>query len=493
MIYEAVITLPHKVYASFFSFVYSLFFLVTACGLHAQTVEEFQYIDRKGCSSYPVRWEKNTARILVVPQGQSHQAQFLMAATYQVLKDTDIDTIVLVCQGDEDSFYGVALPLDCESLCSEKLSIDTDFIAKLSEHRLFYYYQVPFSHNLSVPFQCKFLEFYGQDIKIVPLIIGSISKADAFEMAIVIASCCGCNSLIVLSVDIGLHENVVYHCPCDQSKICTVYDQDGFLIQAIQSIGLQKIEVQENILSGDLERSSVFGLLFELLQISYFKNLSSYFVGYTTSNSDNKAMESVESYGAFVFQENETGYKNHIGFYEQSQLLQHARTELHNFFELNEQRLPSMMSYEMMQPHGVYASLYGMSDHGVTLRGCMGKVESRLSLMQMVSQMTQLAAYKDIRFYPLRQKELVGTIISLSLIHDLEKIDNYEDIREFDGLMLQYDDKDVVSLPLKISTPNWNYESALNKLSEQISLHSCLWKKPRAKVFTFHPQVFQEE
>jgi AMMECR1 domain-containing protein len=175
-------------------------------------------------------------------------------------------------------------------------------------------------------------------------------------------------------------------------------------------------------------------------------------------------------------------------------LLQYARTGLDGVFECPVQRSPFMISYEMLQPHGVFSSLYVMSDHGTILRGCMGDVRSKLPLYKMAYQMTKQAACKDLRFYPLRQKELGNTILSLSVITDLKDIGHqYSEIKELDGLMLQYDDRVALSLPSEVSIHGWSYQSVLTNLSKQVSSRGTLWKKPRAKLFTFQSLVFQEE
>lgn len=500
--YRAVATFIKESCASFFCmFSMSLFVIHaqlggTVCSLHNQTTfaHELEYLDCKGHRTYPVVWKKENPSIIVVPASKSQQAQCLIAATYCAVQDSNIDTVILLCQGDEHQFYGVALPLDLQNKKNfYNLLVAFDHVEKFSEHRLFHYYQAPFTHNESILLQSKFLDFYMKKVKIIPLVVGSISQEDASAVADMIILESSLKTLVVISGDIGSYENLVHDNPCDISKNCKVYDRDASFIQMVQSIGFQENnEVKYEMVS------SAFTILFALLRKPYYKNLVSYFVGYVTSCSCPIAMELVESYGAFIFQKtDQQGYKNYIGCYEQLQLLQAARLELHNFFGQKSLRLPCMRSYEMLQPHGVFASLYLMTDHSLILRGSMGKVTTKFSLFNMVGQMTQQAAYKDDRFYALRHEEVHETIISLSIVNDLKEVKNFEFIEETQGVMLQYNGQQAVSLPLKFSTnlpvQIWNYESVLTKLSWQIKLHSCLWKKPRAKVFTFRPQLFQEE
>src|SRR3989339_420737 len=328
---------------------------------HFAFTHALQSIDCKSHRLYPVAKPDNQVCMVVVPAGHDEQAQCLIAATYRVLEEQLFDKIIVLCPCDI-LFHGIALPclIDDDSYL-QNVSIKTDVVEKLSEYELFHYYQVPFCHNIVLEQQCQFLEFYNKkNIPVIPLVVGQISQDDACDIAVIIANCCIATTLIVLSADIACHDHVVSTLPFDQSKICKVYDQDVCRIQAVQSGSLQ----QQVALFDDEQHSSLFAVLFELLQLPHFKNLASDFVGYATSYDDTNLNDcNVQSYGAFIFQtEEQLGYKNNIGSYEQSQLLQIARTALQDLFAVRTCRLPSMMSYEMSQSHGIFVSLFGMSD-----------------------------------------------------------------------------------------------------------------------------------
>ncbi len=452
-----------------------------------------QHLDCKGHRTYPVSLSKKQVRIIVVPHSVDEHSQCLAAATYQVLQKQTFDTIILISQDDCVSFHGVALPCMVEDFsCFKRLYVDSVQLKKISKGRLFRYYQAPFSDNQGLQLQCIFLNYYLRNIALIPLIVGQICLDDAAEIAAVVAEYCTDQTLIVLSADIAKHRNCTHDYPLDQSKVCKIYDNDALAIQAMQS----GVFSQQVALFQDTCASPVFAILFELLRLSDFKNLESTLVGYTTNScttADDMHIEDIKSYAAFIMQYNESGYKNNIGFYEQSQLLQCARCGLDSLFEVPAYRLPCMISYEMAQSHGIFSSLYTMSDHGTMLRGCMGKMRTKFPLHEMVYQMTAQAACKDFRFSPLRHKEIGSTIISLSVIIDFEKISKVDQIDRFDGVMLQYDDKIAVSLPSTVSIRNWNYESTLMNLSDQMGSHRFVWKKPRAKIFTFRSLIFQEE
>lgn len=465
-----------------------------SCDRHNQSpfFHVLQRLDSKIRLACPVSLPKNQVRLMVVPHSKDENAQFLMAAAYQATQGQEFDMVILVSQTNSVLFHGVALPLCIENIrLFEGLSPRVDLLENLSRLRLFFYYQTPFFNNQNFQWQLGLLDFYMKNIKIIPLIIGQISQKNASEIAAQLARYCSPQTLIILSADVAYHQNCYHTNPLDQSNICRVYDRDIDRIQAIQSGSMR----QQVALFDEELVSPIFALLFELLKLPTFQNVASDFVGYATDSIDQSDVkfDRNESYAAFIFQHHQGGYKNNIGFYEQSQLLQSARCGLDSLFEVLIHRQPCMISYEMAQPHGIFSSLYRMSDHGTVLRGCMGSAQPQLPLHKMVYQMTKQAACKDLRFYPMRQKEIDNTIISLSVIVDLKKIDSYDQIQKSDGVMLQYDDKVAISLPSMMPIQNWSHESVLIKLSNQMGFDAFLWKKPQAKISTFKSLTFQEE
>lgn len=450
-------------------------------------MKSVQAFDAQADRIYPLQLEKKQARILVVPHATNENAQNLMAATYKVLQGQTFDTIILLSQNQGTLFHGVALPY-CTSVdgCTVDVS-QVNIFKKLSQHKLFHYYQAPFHNNIGVQLQCAYLNFYCSQRTIISLVVGEITPDDAHAIAAMLISCCSAETLIVMSTDIADYKHVMHDRPVDISKVCKLYDEDADKIQLVQSPALEK-----NVHVFSHRHASMFAVLFELLQTLHFKDIESYFVGYATSCSDSTPVENITTFAAFIFQDGHNGYKNKIGSYEQIKLLQQGRLGLEHLFGKYRPRDHVMVSYEMSQPHGAFASLYNMSDHGIILKGCIGKVQTVLPLYTMVYEIAQQAASQDRRFYPLRQKDLESTILSLSVITDLQAL-NHVEMKPSDGVMLRYDDKVAICLPPIVPPKDWNQESVLMDLSNQIGTSSFVWKKPAAKIFTFNSLVFQEE
>jgi len=198
----------------------------------------------------------------------------------------------------------------------------------------------------------------------------------------------------------------------------------------------------------------------------------------------------ITRYAGFIFDDHDDEI---ISLYEQSELLYCARNGLYDFFNITHLRKPCIISSAMQQPHGIFVSLYMMSDHGIVLRGTAGKALSSSPAFESIRELTMEAAYKDNRFRPLRYQDIDSTIINISMLTNVKKINSCEIINEYHGVMLYYQNIVALTFPSSLPVENWSYESILNNLSMQVSNNCQLWKSEKLEICTFKPLCFQED
>jgi len=446
---------------------------------------DISYLERIACQKYPISSLHSSISIAVVPCCEHEQAQYLVAAVYRNLKRDDIDHIILITQSDNEMFHGVGLPT---AVASTKLLsnciIDTLSLKKLAYHPLFHYYDPAYYCASALHDQMHYIQYYfNQTIKITPLILGHMTHENAREVAEHIALICDDRSLIIFALNINSCQESTNQSTCYQ----TLYNADASVIQAIQGFPTGSKEVSMDSLHGKYG----YIVLLNILEQQQFKNMRSTFVGYDASP-DNLHGHHIKSYAAFIYERREQGgYINNIGSYEQQQLVSIAQDALYVLFEPYIIKKQYMMSYEMMQPHGAFVSLYAMSDHGTLLRGCMGLMFPEASLSEVVADMAQQAATMDQRFYALKHQELKSTMISISLISDVQNVLCMDRIKESDGILFEYGNKSAISLPSKNFLDNWNYQDALTDLCFQAQVPSLSWRESQAKICTFQALVFQ--
>jgi len=448
-------------------------------------------IDRIGCQKYPVTWTPNKISMIISPCSEHCKSKCIAAAAYRELKKDDIDNVILIIQSDSQVFHGVALPMHKKDKKPfGDFEVNNSHIEQLSRHQLFHYGQ--WAHELTLNFNLHIecMQYYlDNSIKITPLLISQITDKNAIEIAQQIGLLSNDRTLIVVGSDIVSSQMYkgysVFSGISSESQLC---DQDARVLRAIQGVP----SGDSSLLKDCFADHTAFVVLLKLLQLPQFVDTESYFVGYDyVKGPYNNRME---SYASFIFQKHKIGqgYKNYIGSYEQSQLIRIAQNSLNSLFDPVCTKIPFIVSYEMMQPHGVFVSLYAMSNHGVLLRGCMGHMKSDVQLYDIVSNMTEQAARNDSRYYVLTHQEVKSTLISISLVTALHEIISHADLKSSDGIWFQYNDKSVITLPSTIVTPSWNYQDTLSHMCFQASIPMFAWKEPKSKISVFQTITFQE-
>lgn len=452
-------------------------------GRNRDICADFQELDRVSCCMYPVAIPQDQIKLLIVPYSYDVQSQYLVAATYRMLAQHSIDKIIFVGTPWMNDFHGVAISCD-KFACSVNFC---DLASLLQSSSLFHLYQVPFYNNSDVQSHLELLQFYVPHCPVVSCMVGDVSCGDIANIAQKLTQSCTDTTLIILSCDFMEYKNCTQDCPCDQSKVCKIYDQDAKLVQNIQSHEYCRCCTTP---------CSLDNLLQHFLSVSSFGCIEpSCFVGYTTSCLYCDGIEDVTSYGSFIFQplKIEHFWHHRLSYYEQRQLLQSARNGLMDLFDMNQYRQPSMISYYMQQPSGIFVSLYNMTNHGSLLFGSMGVIETDRSSYSMAYQMAQQAASVKTRLHPFLQKDLNNTIISISMVCDMCDDVDCQDIKINDGVILRYQQKKAIYLPSLYSYSTMDYYAVLNHLSQEIAGTDDLWIDSCACISRFVPHCFQED
>ncbi len=451
-------------------------------GFDRDICTDFQELDRASCCTYPVAIPQDQIKLLIVPYSYDAQSQYLVAATYRMLVQHPIDKIIFVGIAWMNDFHGVAISCD-------KLACTVNFydLASLLQSSLFHLYQVPFCYNMDVQSHLGLLQFYLPDCPIVPCMLGDVSCADIVDIAQKLIESSTDRTLIILSCDFMEYKNCIQDCPCDQSKVCKIYDQDAKLVQSIQSHEYGRYYTAP---------CSLDTLLPYFFCSPGFDCIEpSCFVGYATSCLYFDGIEDVTSYGSFIFQplKMQQFWHHRLSYYEQRQLLHSARKGLMDLFDMNLYRQPCMISYYMQQPSGIFVSLYNMTNHGSLLFGSMGVIETDRSSYSMAYQMAQQAASVKTRLHPFLQKDLNNTIISISMVCDMCDDVDCQDIKINDGVVLRYQQKKAIYLPSLYSYNTMDYYAVLNHLSQEIAGIDDLWIDSCACISRFVPHCFQED
>lgn len=126
------------------------------------------------------------------------------------------------------------------------------------------------------------------------------------------------------------------------------------------------------------------------------------------------------------------------------------------------------------------------------LRGCIGMVESCLSLPETIARCARAAALEDQRFQPLRPEELPKVSIEVSLLSPLREIAPADVAVGVHGLLIRKGYFSGLLLPQVAAKYRWPRERFLQETCVKAGLPRDAWQDHEAKIWAFTAEVFSE-
>ncbi|MBC7108048.1 MAG: TIGR00296 family protein [Methanomassiliicoccales archaeon] len=149
------------------------------------------------------------------------------------------------------------------------------------------------------------------------------------------------------------------------------------------------------------------------------------------------------------------------------------------------------------EKRGVFVTLSTYPDHD--LRGCIGYPEPVFSLEKALVMAAQSACH-DPRFPPLREHELKGIVVEVSIltppqmikVSDPKKLPEQVIVGE-DGLIVEMGPFRGLLLPQVPVEYGWDVEEFLSHTCMKAGLTPDCWLDKRARFFKFQAEIFAEE
>ena len=177
-----------------------------------------------------------------------------------------------------------------------------------------------------------------------------------------------------------------------------------------------------------------------------------------------------------------------LGSREKQLLLEVARRALSAAVGLRESLSNLPQELEFGESAGAFVTLR----HRGRLRGCIGQIGSRQSLIELVAHCAKAAALEDPRFDAVRPDELGEIEIELSVLSPLEEIapDRIEAGRH--GLMVSQGCQRGVLLPQVATECRWQAARLLEETCAKAGLGRNAWQDAETKIHGFTADVFCE-
>lgn len=126
------------------------------------------------------------------------------------------------------------------------------------------------------------------------------------------------------------------------------------------------------------------------------------------------------------------------------------------------------------------------------LRGCIGQITPRQSLVRSVVFSARAAALEDPRFPPVRPDELEELEIELSVLSLLEEIAPERIEAGKHGLMVSRGAQRGLLLPQVATQFRWTAERFLAETCVKAGFERDAWKDPGTRIHAFTAEVFSE-
>ena len=170
-------------------------------------------------------------------------------------------------------------------------------------------------------------------------------------------------------------------------------------------------------------------------------------------------------------------------------LLKLARRTLEAYFEGRRLESGPPPSSALSSPSGAFVTLY---KHG-KLRGCIGDLQAKKPLYQVVQEVTLSAALNDPRFPPLSGEELPEVELEISVLSPLRRGRPEEVEVGQHGLYLIKGRFRGVLLPQVAVEYGWDRETFLDHVCLKAGLGPRCWQDPEIELYLFTAEVFREK
>ena len=175
---------------------------------------------------------------------------------------------------------------------------------------------------------------------------------------------------------------------------------------------------------------------------------------------------------------------------EKGVLLMGAREAIQSMFI---DLIPTTIDY-VFYPHlkekmGAFVTL--IKDNA--LRGCIGYLQSDMTLYETVCESAKHAAFNDPRFQAVTNEEIPKLFLEISVLSPMMSISDLEEIEiGVHGLSLDHEGYRAVLLPQVAVENNYNIPQFLNALCEKAGLPPFTWQDTYLNIKVFTADIFSE-
>ncbi len=367
-----------------------------------------------------------------------------------------------------------------------KIKTDKTVVASLMKSPLFSYQKDAHTKEHTLEVQLPFLQtIYGDDLSIVPIIIGTQDRQNLQEISKVLKPYFDNEeNLFVISTDLSHYPLYEDSNRVDARTLSSITQNDPQqLINAI-------VENENSLTKGLLTSACGWNSVLILLNMTTDEAYKYEILGYKNSgDTEYGDKQRVVGYGALRV------YKKMQDFFltkeEKTELLEIAKLALYEA-TLHDKRLilkEETISPKLKQNLGAFVTLHKEGN----LRGCVGRFEPNQPLYEVIVDMAIAASRYDDRFTQVSREELKDIDLEISVLTPRVEIESIDEIVVGKhGVYVQKGSLNGTYLPHVASQMNWNAQ----KFARDCAINKAGLKADEikdAKFFIYEAIVFDDK
>ncbi len=176
-------------------------------------------------------------------------------------------------------------------------------------------------------------------------------------------------------------------------------------------------------------------------------------------------------------------------------LIELAKQSLFHSFSKTELNLSQFDDSFFYENRGIFITLYKDGK----MRGCVGYPQANKPLIETVPSVCLSAAFRDMRYPPLKESELSEITFQISVLSQPQKLltenidDYYSQIKiGEDGIIVKDSVRYGLLLPHVPVNSGWNVDDYLGFACSKAGLTNEAWKSGDLDVYKFNAQTFEE-
>ncbi len=429
--------------------------------------------------------------IIVPHAGYVFSGKVAASGFKQINRDSNFDHVFIIGSSHTMYFNGASIYTQGDFITPMgKVKVDTLAQWLTTQYRVFNDDPKPHLKEHSLEVQLPFLQYWlKNEFAIVPIIIGGESKETSRKVAEAIGPFFNKNNLFIISSDFSHYPEY------EEAEQC-----DNELAEAILTNSAENfLKVKRTIESKNIHNLATamcgWTSVYSLLKLSENRDDLTYRTIMYRNSGDTRYGDKervVGYYSIAVYQDKQEEGANSFMLSDQEKiaLLKIARSTISDYIpnrqtaKINEEKIPEVLKL----PAGAFVTL---KQNG-NLRGCVGHFEADNLLYQIVQKMAIAAATEDPRFYPVRQQEIDGLEIEISVLTPLKKIESIDEIElGKHGIYIKKGYKGGTFLPQVATETGWSKNEFLGHCAQdKAGIGWEGWKT--ADIYIYEALVFSE-